>query len=53
MSRLIEELRRLKIIKTGIVIGKSGKVLDFYVDIKKALGSPRAFSLITYEYNLI
>ena len=46
MISLAGELRKLKIIKKGKVIGKSGKVLDFYVDIKKAIGSPRVFNLI-------
>jgi len=44
--RLAGELKRLGVIKKVKVVGKSGKVLDFYVDIKKALGSPRAFKLI-------
>ena len=49
MGSLADELKKLNIIKKGKVIGKSGKVLDFYVDMKKALGSPRVFNLICQE----
>lgn len=49
MRPLALELKKLKIIKKGRFELKSGEVSDFYVDMKKAFGSPRAFRLICDE----
>ncbi|OGM99381.1 MAG: hypothetical protein A3B91_00485 [Candidatus Yanofskybacteria bacterium RIFCSPHIGHO2_02_FULL_41_29] len=49
MNLLARELKKLKIVKRGRVVLKSGEVSDFYVDMKKAFGDPRAFSLICSE----
>lgn len=43
---LITELKKLKVFKRGKFILKRGEVSDFYIDIKKAFGSPKAFELI-------
>lgn len=43
---LLRELKKLKIIKKGKFTLKSGQVSDYYVDIKKAFGHPKAFRLI-------
>jgi len=49
MSLLAKELKRLKIIRRGKFVLKSVEVSDFYVDMKKAFGDPKAFSLICSE----
>jgi len=46
MSELVSELKKLKIIKKGKFTLKSGKVSDFYIDMKKAFGSPETFRII-------
>jgi orotate phosphoribosyltransferase len=43
---LIKEFRRLRVVKKGNFKLKSGKTSDYYVDIKSAFSSPRAFRLI-------
>lgn len=49
MKELISELRKLRVIKRGKFVLKSGKTSDYYIDMKKAFGSPKAFGLITNE----
>ena len=49
MEELISELKKTQVVQKGKVIGKSGRVLDFYIDLKKALGSPGVFNLICDE----
>ena len=50
MTKLAEELKKLGIIKKGKFIGTSGKVLDFYIDMKKVLGYPLVSELICDEF---
>ena len=48
--RLVEELKKLKIIKKGKFVLTSGKTADFYVDMKKALGYPKVSELICDDF---
>ncbi|MBU0907356.1 MAG: hypothetical protein KKE05_04345, partial [Nanoarchaeota archaeon] len=46
-EELIRVLRELDVVYREPVKGVSGKHLDYYVDIKKAYGNPRALHLIS------
>lgn len=46
MISLATELKKIMIVKKGKFILTSGKTSNFYVDIKKALGYPKASQLI-------
>lgn len=48
--KLVEELQKLRIIKKGKFVLTSGKTSDFYVDMKKVLGYPKASELICDEF---
>lgn len=47
MDRLVNELKKLGVLKKGKVLLTSGKVSDFYVDLKVANGYPRALKLMS------
>lgn len=47
---LISELKKLKAVKKGKFVLKSGQISDCYIDIKKAFGSPKAFELICNQF---
>ena len=49
MSKLIHELKKLKVVKRGGFLLKSGQVSNLYIDMKKAFGSPKALNLICNE----
>ena len=49
MNSLAEELKRLRIVKRGKFVLTSGQVSDFYIDMKKVLGYPKASELICNE----
>lgn len=46
---LLNELKKLKIVKKGKFILKSGQVSDYYIDMKKVFGEPKAFALVCNE----
>ena len=47
--KLVEELRKSGIVKKGRFILTSGKTSDFYIDMKKVLGYPKASELVCSE----
>lgn len=47
--KLAEELRNLGIVKKGKFILTSGKISDFYIDMKKVLGHPKTSEIICDE----
>src|SRR3989338_11057391 len=49
MISLAKELRKLGIVKKGRFILTSGKTSDFYIDMKKVLGYPKASELVCSE----
>lgn len=51
--KLVEELKKLEIVKKGKFVLKSGQASDYYVDMKKAFGSPKAFRLIVAEISKV
>jgi orotate phosphoribosyltransferase len=46
---LVKILNQLDLVKKGKFVLKSGKVSNYYIDIKKAFGHPKAFNLICDE----
>lgn len=48
--KLADELNKLGVVQKGKFVLKSGQVSDLYIDIKKAFGNPKAFSLICDEF---
>ena len=46
-EELIRVLRELGVVYREPVVGVSGKLLEYYVDVKKAYGNPRALRLIS------
>ncbi|MDP3697712.1 MAG: phosphoribosyltransferase family protein [Candidatus Taylorbacteria bacterium] len=47
--KLAEELKKLEVIKKGKFVLASGKISDFYVDMKKVLGYPQTSQLVCNE----
>lgn len=46
-QELIRRLKEIGVVERGKFVLKSGRESDFYVDIKKAYGCPKALNLIT------
>ncbi|MGD9275866.1 MAG: orotate phosphoribosyltransferase [Candidatus Pacearchaeota archaeon] len=46
-QQLIKKLKELGIIKKGKFILKSGRVSDFYIDLRKAYGEPEILKMIS------
>lgn len=53
MTKLANEFKKLGVIKRGKFILTSGRTSDFYIDIKKVLGSPKVSELICQEFGKI
>ena len=49
MTSLAEELKKLGIVKKGKFVLTSGKISDFYIDMKKVLGNPKVSELVCDE----
>lgn len=47
---LVDELKKLGIVKKGKFVLTSGKTSDFYIDIKKVLGYPKVSEAICNEF---
>ncbi len=50
MKQLVKNLKDSKVLIRSRVILKSGQVSDFYIDMKKAFGNPKAFNSICDEF---
>ncbi len=50
MNALVDELKKLKVVKRGKFVLKSGQTSDYYIDMKKAFGSAKVLHLICDEF---